>query len=261
MQVAPLVEIHNVGKRFGPNEILKSVSLTAERGSVTCIIGPSGAGKSTLLRCINHLEVPDEGYIIVDGERVGYEYRHDYYQTARPKVLAQQRRRIGMVFQHFNLFPHLSAVENVSLAPILTRVMGRKEAVRAAEERLASVGLGHRLNAYPADLSGGEQQRVAIARSLALEPRLMLFDEPTSALDPELVGEVLGVMKRLATQGMTMIVVTHEMSFADQVADRIVVMDGGSIIEIGPSQDVLHRPQSARTRTFLSRTARREDRP
>jgi polar amino acid transport system ATP-binding protein len=248
-----MVRADRVSKSFGSLEVLKSISLTVERGEVLCLVGPSGSGKSTFLRCINHLERVDAGRLEVDGELIGYTERAGRLYEMHPKEAARQRRDIGMVFQRFNLFPHMTALENVAEAPI--RVKGtRRDAARArAHELLARVGLGSRADAYPAHLSGGQQQRVAIARALAMDPKLMLFDEPTSALDPELVGEVLAVMKQLAESGMTMIVVTHEMGFAREVADSLVFMDGGVVVESGQPREVLGNPQHERTRAFLSK--------
>ena len=249
----PMVQADRVSKSFGSLEVLKSISLTVNRGEVLCLVGPSGSGKSTFLRCINHLERVDAGRLMVDGELIGYVERGDRLYEMRPREAARQRRDIGMVFQRFNLFPHMTAVENIAEAPM--RVKGiRKDAAHArARELLDRVGLASRGDAYPAHLSGGQQQRVAIARALAMDPKLMLFDEPTSALDPELVGEVLQVMKQLAESGMTMIVVTHEMGFAREVADSLAFMDGGVIVESGDPREVLGNPQHERTRSFLSK--------
>jgi len=249
----PMVRADRVSKSFGSLEVLKSISLTVERGEVLCLVGPSGSGKSTFLRCINHLEQVDAGRLEVDGELIGYTERGEKLYEMHPRDAARQRRDIGMVFQKFNLFPHMTALENIVEAPV--RVKGtKKDAAEArARELLARVGLGDRADAYPAHLSGGQQQRVAIARALAMEPKLMLFDEPTSALDPELVGEVLAVMKQLAESGMTMIVVTHEMGFAREVADQLVFMDGGVVVEAGDPREVLGNPQHQRTKAFLSK--------
>jgi polar amino acid transport system ATP-binding protein len=250
---SPMIEAVGVRKSFGRREALRGVDLTVARGQVTCLLGPSGSGKSTLLRCINHLEKLTAGRILVDGELIGYRQRGDALHELSPRELAVQRRGIGMVFQRFNLFAHLTALENVMEAPVVTRREGRGEAEAHARELLASVGLADRVSAYPAQLSGGQQQRVAIARALAMRPRVMLFDEPTSALDPELVGDVLAVMKRLAADGMTMLVVTHEMGFAREAADRIVFMDEGLVVEDGPATAVLDAPRHERTKAFLAR--------
>ncbi|WP_394840569.1 amino acid ABC transporter ATP-binding protein [Pendulispora brunnea] len=237
------VEIRGVHKSFGALHVLKGIDLTIDAGEVVCVIGPSGSGKSTLLRCVNLLEEPEQGNIFVNGVEI----------TDPDVDIDAQRRKIGMVFQQFNLFPHLTVTENLTLPQ--RRVLGRapEEAARVAEENLKRVGLAQKASAYPAQLSGGQQQRVAIARALAMHPELMLFDEPTSALDPELVGDVLAVMRMLAREGMTMMVVTHEMSFAREVADRVVFMDGGVIVEQGPGAQVIGNPSHERTRTFLSR--------
>jgi polar amino acid transport system ATP-binding protein len=223
------------------------------KGEVVCILGPSGSGKSTLLRCISHLEGIDAGRILVEDELLGYDRRNDRLHEMRPRAVARQRSRIGMVFQSFNLFPHMTALENLSLAPTLVRGKPKKAARDRAVELLTMVGLGDRVNAYPSQLSGGQQQRVAIARALAMEPVLMLFDEPTSALDPELVGDVLAVMQDLAASGMTMLVVTHEIGFAREVSDRVVFMDMGRIVEHGPPPEVLDRPQTERAKAFLNK--------
>jgi len=249
----PMVRADRVSKSFGSLEVLKSISLTVERGEVLCLVGPSGSGKSTFLRCINHLEQVDAGRLEVDGELIGYTERGEKLYEMHPKEAARQRRDIGMVFQKFNLFPHMTALENVAEAPIHVKGMSKDAAHAMARELLERVGLGNRADAYPAHLSGGQQQRVAIARALAMEPKLMLFDEPTSALDPELVGEVLTVMKQLAESGMTMIVVTHEMGFAREVADQLVFMDGGVVVESGDPREVLSNPQHQRTKAFLSK--------
>jgi polar amino acid transport system ATP-binding protein len=248
-----MVEADQVSKSFGSNEVLKSISLTVNRGEVLCIVGPSGSGKSTFLRCINHLETVNAGRLRVEGVLVGYKEKGDKLHELHPKEAAAQRRDIGMVFQRFNLFPHMTALENVIEAPIRVKKVPRAQAVARAKELLAQVGLAEKADSYPAHLSGGQQQRVAIARALAMDPKLMLFDEPTSALDPELVGEVLDVMKQLAKDGMTMIVVTHEMGFAREVADSLVFMDGGVVVESGKPRDVLANPQHERTKAFLSK--------
>ncbi|HEY8720355.1 amino acid ABC transporter ATP-binding protein [Pengzhenrongella sp.] len=248
-----MVRADQVSKSFGSHQVLKSISLEVKTGEVMCLVGPSGSGKSTFLRCINHLEVLSAGRLSVDGELIGYrEVAGKLYEMA-PREAAKQRRDIGMVFQRFNLFPHMTALQNVMEAPI--RVKGRPKAQieQVARDLLDRVGLAERADYYPAHLSGGQQQRVAIARALAMEPKLMLFDEPTSALDPELVGEVLEVMKGLAKSGMTMIVVTHEMGFAREVADSLVFMDDGVVVEAGHPDEVLSNPQHARTQAFLSK--------
>ncbi|MDG3012099.1 amino acid ABC transporter ATP-binding protein [Rhodococcus sp. D2-41] len=248
-----MVVADRVCKNFGALKVLRGVSLEIERGKVLCLIGPSGSGKSTFLRCINHLERVNAGRLYVDGELVGYSERGGKLYELHPRQAARQRRDIGMVFQHFNLFPHRTVLENVIEAPILVKKVRKKQAVERARELLDQVGLAVKADAYPAQLSGGQQQRVAIARALAMEPKLMLFDEPTSALDPELVGEVLGVMKDLASAGMTMVVVTHEMGFAREVADELVFMDGGVVVEAGPPRELLANPRHERTQAFLSK--------
>jgi polar amino acid transport system ATP-binding protein len=249
----PMVQATGVHKRFGTVEVLRGIDLTVMPGEVACVIGPSGSGKSTFLRCINHLERIDAGAMVVDGELIGYRRRGDKLYELRESEVARQRRDIGMVFQRFNLFPHMTALENVMEAPCIVRRVPRKAAREQAVALLERVGLGHRSAAYPGQLSGGQQQRVAIARALAMKPRLMLFDEPTSALDPELVGEVLDVMRALAADGMTMVVVTHEMGFAREVADSLVFMDEGRIIEAGAPREVLANPRHERTQAFLSK--------
>ncbi|MCU1585803.1 MAG: hypothetical protein QOI70_1899 [Microbacteriaceae bacterium] len=249
----PMVEADQVSKSFGSNHVLKSISLTVNRGEVMCLVGPSGSGKSTFLRCINHLEQVDAGRLRVDGTLIGYREKGDKLHELKPQEAALQRRDIGMVFQRFNLFPHMTALDNIIEAPMRVKRMPKAKAVARAKELLARVGLADKASAYPAHLSGGQQQRVAIARALAMDPKLMLFDEPTSALDPELVGEVLDVMKELAVEGMTMIVVTHEMGFAREVADSLVFMDGGVVVEAGDPRSVLTDPQHERTRAFLSK--------
>ncbi|MEV0024880.1 amino acid ABC transporter ATP-binding protein [Streptomyces atroolivaceus] len=248
-----MVEIRSVHKSFGPLEVLRGIDLSVRAGEVTVVLGPSGSGKSTLLRTINHLEKVDQGWISVDGTLVGYRRSGNKLYELREREVLRQRTRIGFVFQNFNLFPHLTVLENVIEAPIAALGRPRKDAVAAAEKLLARVGLAEKAGAYPKQLSGGQQQRVAIARALALEPKLLLFDEPTSALDPELVGEVLDVIKDLARGGTTMIVVTHEIGFAREVADTVVFMDEGRIVEQGPPADVLDRPVQERTRAFLSK--------
>jgi polar amino acid transport system ATP-binding protein len=242
-----------IRKRFGLNEVLKGVDLTVLRGEVMCIIGPSGSGKSTLLRSLNHLEQIDAGRVELDGELVGYRQRGHRYVTLPEKQLAAQRARIGMVFQSFNLFPHMTVLQNIIESPVGVLKQPEKDAKAAAMALLERVDLEAKADCYPRQLSGGQQQRVAIARALAMKPRLMLFDEPTSALDPELVGEVLEVMKDLACDGLTMVVVTHEMGFAREVANSVLFMDGGVVVERGTPQDVLLNPQQPRTKDFLSR--------
>jgi len=248
-----MVRSLDVHKRFGRLEVLRGVSMEVARGEVVVLIGASGSGKTTFLRCINHLERVNSGRIYVDGELVGYRNKNGRLVEDREREVARKRAAIGMVFQRFNLFPHLSALGNVIEAPIRVKKMRRRDAEETGRELLAKVGLGDKFSAYPAHLSGGQQQRVAIARALAMQPKLMLFDEPTSALDPELVGEVLDVMKSLAQEGMTMIVVSHEMGFAREVADRIVFMDEGMIVEEGPPEELFLRPQQPRTQAFLSK--------
>lgn len=242
-----------IRKRFGSLEVLKGVDLTVLRGEVMCIIGPSGSGKSTLLRSLNHLEEIDGGRVELDGELVGYRQRGNKYVTLPPKYLAPQRARMGMVFQSFNLFPHMTVLANIIESPTGVLKVPAGEAKATAMDLLEKVGLAAKADAYPRQLSGGQQQRVAIARALAMKPRLMLFDEPTSALDPELVGEVLDVMKNLAAEGLTMVVVTHEMGFAREVADSLLFMDGGVVVERGNPRDVLLNPQNQRTKNFLAR--------
>ncbi|MGJ4108268.1 amino acid ABC transporter ATP-binding protein [Corynebacterium macclintockiae] len=249
---APMIAIKNVWKRYGRLDVLKGIDLDVPRGGVTCLIGPSGSGKSTLLRCVNHLEKVTSGRIEVDGELIGYREKNGNLYELTPKQAAAQRVDIGMVFQHFNLFTHRTVIENIIEAPVQVRGENKDEALEHAHKLLDQVGLAHKADAYPVQLSGGQQQRVAIARALAMRPKLMLFDEPTSALDPELVGEVLGVMRRLADDGMTMLVVTHEMGFAREVADEVAFMDGGVIVEHGPSAEVIGNPQHKRTQEFLS---------
>jgi polar amino acid transport system ATP-binding protein len=249
----PMVSAEDVHKRFGRQEVLKGITLEVERGEVLCLLGPSGSGKSTFLRCINHLEKINAGRLSVDGELVGYRQAGAKLHELRESEIARKRAEIGMVFQLFNLFPHMTALENVTCAPIRVKGMPREQARSRARELLDRVGLADKLDSYPAQLSGGQQQRVAIARALAMEPKLMLFDEPTSALDPELVGEVLQAMRQLARDGMTMIVVTHEMGFAREVADTVVFMDGGVVVESGRPSEVLERPRHERTRAFLSK--------
>ncbi|MDO5500823.1 MAG: amino acid ABC transporter ATP-binding protein [Propionibacteriaceae bacterium] len=249
----PLVRAVNASKAFGTNEVLKGIDLEVHRGEVVCLLGPSGSGKTTFLRLINQMEVLTGGRIWVDGELIGIEERRGKLHRRNARDIARQRAGIGMVFQRFNLFPHRTALGNVMEAPVHVKRTPRAQARARAVELLEQVGLADRVNYYPAQLSGGQQQRVAIARALAMEPQLMLFDEPTSALDPELVGEVLAVMRNLAGNGMTMIVVSHEMSFAREVADRVVFMDGGVVIEQGTPDQVLSNPTHERTQAFLAR--------
>ncbi|HEY3205385.1 MAG TPA: amino acid ABC transporter ATP-binding protein [Gaiellaceae bacterium] len=249
----PMVKAEGVHKRFARLEVLKGVSLEVQLGEVVCMLGPSGSGKSTFLRCINHLEKIDAGRLWVDGRLVGYRQVGDKIYELRDAEVCRERAQIGMVFQRFNLFGHMTALENVIEAPIRVKKLPRPEAIRRGEELLELVGLDGKLGTYPSQLSGGQQQRVAIARALAMQPKLMLFDEPTSALDPELVGEVLDVMRGLAADGMTMIVVTHEMGFAREAADRIVMMDDGRIIEEGAPDRFFDAPEQQRTRLFLSK--------
>ncbi|GAB6898904.1 amino acid ABC transporter ATP-binding protein [Kineosporia succinea] len=249
----PLVQIRGLRKRFGHHEVLHGIDLDVTAGEVLCLIGASGSGKSTLLRCVNHLERPDAGRVTVGGELIGLTERGGRLHELPPKRLQAQRANIGMVFQHFNLFPHLTVLENVIAAPMRVRGYTRDAAVATAHDLLSRVGLEHKADAYPRTLSGGQQQRVAIARGLAMRPQLMLFDEPTSALDPELVGEVLDVMRSLAAEGMTMIVVTHEMGFAREVARTVAFMADGKIVEQGPPAEVLGSPGHERTRSFLSK--------
>ena len=249
----PLVRALNVHKHFHGVEVLRGIDLDVARGEVVCLLGPSGSGKTTFLRCINLLERLDGGRIWVDGELMGYDERGGHLYELPDKRIAAQRREIGMVFQRFNLFPHMTAVANIMEAPVIVRGDDKGKARARAMQLLDRVGLADRADAYPAQLSGGQQQRVAIARALAMDPKLMLFDEPTSALDPELVGDVLAVMRELARDGMTMIVVTHEMGFARDVADRVVFMDGGVVVESGSPREVIGNPQHERTRAFLSR--------
>lgn len=257
----PVVSAVNVSKSFGDNEVLKGIDLSVYPGQVITLLGPSGSGKTTFLRCINQLETINGGRIYVDGDLMGYEDKGGKLHTLTDKRVAAQRREIGMVFQKFNLFPHKTVLDNICEAPIMVQGRKRREMQREALALLDQVGLADKAAEYPNQLSGGQQQRVAIARALAMSPKLMLFDEPTSALDPELVGDVLAVMRDLAQSGMTMIVVTHEMSFAREVADEVVFMDDGVVVEVGPPSEVLVNPQHQRTKDFLSRvTADEEDR-
>lgn len=247
-----MVEAQKVRKNFGRLEVLKGIDLEVPRGTVTCLIGPSGSGKSTLLRCINHLEKVNAGRLYVDGSLIGYREKNGTLYEISAAEAARQRRDIGMVFQNFNLFPHRTVLGNITEAPVQVKGESQEKAEKRAMELLEIVGLAHKADAYPVQLSGGQQQRVAIARALAMEPKLMLFDEPTSALDPELVGEVLNVMRGLADKGMTMVVVTHEMGFAREVADQVVFMADGVVVEKGTPDEVLGNPQQERTRNFLS---------
>jgi polar amino acid transport system ATP-binding protein len=251
----PMVFAEGVTKSFGGLEVLKGINLEVAKGQVVCLIGPSGSGKSTFLRCINNLEPIDSGWLAVGGELVGYRQEGNNLIELREREAASRRAQIGMVFQHFNLFAHKTAIKNVMEGPVAVRRMNKIDARHLAEKLLEKVGLEDKAESYPSQLSGGQQQRVAIARALAMEPKLLLFDEPTSALDPELVGEVLEVMRDLARGGMTMVVVTHEMGFARDVADKIVFMDGGVIIESGTPDEVLSAPKSGRVREFLSSVA------
>ncbi|MEX1077890.1 MAG: amino acid ABC transporter ATP-binding protein [Homoserinimonas sp.] len=249
----PIIKIESLSKHYGALQVLRSVDLNVNLGEVVCIIGPSGSGKSTLLRCVNHLETPDRGIVRLKGEPVGVREANGYLVERPPAELARQRADIGMVFQNFNLFGHMTVLENIIEGP--TQVLGtsRAEAQEHAMQLLQWVQLEGKENTYPRQLSGGQQQRAAIARALAMRPRVMLFDEPTSALDPETVGEVLSIMRRLAKEGLTMLVVTHEIDFAHEVADRVVFMDAGTIIEQGVPSEVLLNPKEDRTKQFLSR--------
>jgi len=252
-ETGAMIRCDDVHKRFGRTEVLRGITCDIAKGEVVVVAGPSGSGKSTLLRCINHLERVDKGRIYVDGQPVGYREVNGKFVEKSEREVARMRAAIGMVFQRFNLFPQLTALGNVIDAPIHVRKIGRSQAVKAGRAMLRKVGLGDKLDSYPGQLSGGQQQRVAIARALAMEPKVMLFDEPTSALDPELVGEVLEVMKSLARDGMTMIVVTHEMGFAREVADRVMLIDEGIIVEEGPPEEFFNNPSHDRTKLFLSK--------
>jgi polar amino acid transport system ATP-binding protein len=256
--IQPLLKVERLRKSFGSHEVLSGIDVAVNRGDVTCIVGPSGSGKSTLLRCLNYLEKPTGGAIFLSGEPVGVRWKGNRLYEMSFNELARQRQRMGMVFQGFHLFPHKTVLENVIEAPVLVKRVPRAQAREEAMQLLERVGMKERADYYPAQLSGGQQQRAAIARSLAMKPDVMLFDEPTSALDPELVGEVLAVMRQLADDGMTMVVVTHEMGFARDVADHLIFMDGGLIVEQGQPAEVLARPKHDRTRAFLAR--RLEDR-
>jgi polar amino acid transport system ATP-binding protein len=249
----PMVRAETVHKHFGPLHVLKGISLTVTPGEVCCIVGPSGSGKSTFLRCINHLEKVDAGRLSVDGELVGYREHGGKLYELKEREVAAKREQIGMVFQRFNLFPHMSVIDNIVEAPVRVRKEPRAAAYQRAGDMLQRVGLADKRNAYPSQLSGGQQQRVAIARALAMRPKLMLFDEPTSALDPELVGEVLDVMRQLADDGMTMIVVPHEIGFAREVGDALVFMDEGVVVEAGHPREILDNPRHSRTQAFLSK--------
>ena len=247
----PLVRIEGLHKRFGPLEVLKGIDLEVRAGEKVSIIGPSGSGKTTLLRCVNYIEKPTEGRITIDGQLIGQRRLGERIVEVDDRTLARQRAGIGMVFQRFNLFPHLTALQNVTVGPVKVLKQPAREAEALGRDLLAKVGLAEKRDAYPDMLSGGQQQRVAIARALAMKPRLMLFDEATSALDPELVGEVLNVMARLAAEGMTMMIVTHEMQFAEDVSDRVIFMDGGVVVEEGPPHRLFHAPSHTRTQAFL----------
>ena len=248
-----ILRARNVHKSFGNNHVLRGIDLDVAPSEVVAILGPSGSGKSTLLRCINRLEHIDQGFIEVDGEQIGYELRNDKLVALGSAAIAKQRSKMGMVFQSFNLFPHMTVLQNVIEAPVGVHRVKKREAIETAKELINRVGLSDKLDAYPRQLSGGQQQRVAIARALAIKPKMLLFDEPTSALDPELVGEVLATMRDLASEGLTMIVVTHEIGFAREAADRVIFMDGGHIVEQGAPEDVLVNPQRSRTQDFLRR--------
>jgi polar amino acid transport system ATP-binding protein len=248
-----MVRAISIEKSFGDVRVLKGIHFNVEQGEVVCLIGPSGSGKSTLLRCINHLEKVNSGMLYVDGELVGYAREGDHLRELRDKEICRKRAEIGMVFQLFDLFKHMTALENVAAGPFHVLGVKKAEAHASAKALLDRVGLADRMDRYPSQLSGGQQQRVAIARALAMKPKLMLFDEPTSALDPELVGEVLRVMKSLAIEGMTMVIVTHEIAFARDVADRVVFMDDGLIVESGTPEEVLGAPKHKRTQSFLAR--------
>jgi len=247
----PIIRIIDVKKSFGRDEVLRGITFDVSPSSVLCLAGPSGSGKSTLLRCINQLESIDSGQIFVEDELVGYKRTNSKIYEAKESELAYFRSKVGMVFQQFNLFPHMTVMENIIEAPLRVQKRVRSEAIAHAKEMLSRVGLAEKADAYPRQLSGGQQQRVAIARALAMRPKVMLFDEPTSALDPEMVGEVLAVMRELAEDGMTMIVVTHELGFAREVGDTIMFMDGGVVIEHGDAKAVLSNPQHSRTRAFV----------
>lgn len=248
-----MIHAKGIRKSYGHLEVLKGVDLTVPTGSVACIIGPSGSGKSTFLRCINHLEEINGGLMLVDGDFVGYRLEGNRLYELSPSSICERRAEIGMVFQQFNLFPHMTVLENLIEAPVRVKRQSVGDATNKAMELLRRVGLADKRDAYPRQLSGGQQQRVAIARALAMNPKVLLFDEPTSALDPELVGEVLDVMKSLARGGITMVVVTHEIGFAREVADQLIFMDGGVVVESGDPREIIANPQSPRTREFLAR--------
>ena len=248
-----MVQIRGVQKSFGHVTVLKDISLDVPVGSVTCLIGPSGSGKTTLLRCVNYLETIDQGLILVDGQMVGTTRRGDHLVEAKESAIARSRRQTGMVFQRFNLFPHRTVLENIIEGPVQVLKRSKAEVVQEAMVLLELVGLRVKADSYPAELSGGQQQRIAIARALAMKPKLILFDEPTSALDPELVGEVLAVMRKLADDGMTMLIVTHELGFARDVSDQVVFMADGVVVESGPPAEVIGNPRHERTRGFLRR--------
>jgi polar amino acid transport system ATP-binding protein len=252
-EATEMVRAENVHKSFGHLEVLKGIDLVVRQGEVCVVLGPSGSGKSTFLRCVNHLEKINAGRIFVDGDLVGYRQRGDRLHELREREVSAQRRSIGMVFQRFNLFPHMTALDNIMEAPCRVRREPKAQVRERALALLDRVGLADKVDSYPGQLSGGQQQRVAIARALAMQPKLMLFDEPTSALDPELVGEVLDVMKDLARDGMTMIVVTHEIGFAREVGDALVFMDGGVVVEAGPPREVIAAPKHERTKAFLAK--------
>lgn len=256
MSANGILSIRNLRKTFGPLTALDDINLEVDRGKVVCAIGPSGSGKSTLLRCINFLEEPDSGEVIFHGERIGFAAGSERKRAAE-RYMNRHRAEIGMVFQHFNLWPHFTALQNIIEAPLIVRGIPRNEAIERAEQLLSRVGLLDKRDAYPSSLSGGQQQRVAIARALAMEPKIMLFDEPTSALDPELVGEVLSVMRELATEGMTMLVATHEMRFAADVADHVIFMDHGRVVESGGPSALFHNPSTERLQQFLSQLMQR----
>lgn len=251
--VTPLIRARNVHKHFGDNHVLRGIDMDVNSGETVVILGPSGSGKSTFLRCINHLEEMNEGFIMMGDEQIGYQLRGEKLYPLSSREIARQRSQIGMVFQQFNLYPHMTVLQNIIEAPVGVHKHNRQEAQEYALELLKRVGLEQKANAYPRHLSGGQQQRVAIARALAIRPKVMLFDEPTSALDPELVGEVLATMRDLAEQGLTMVVVTHEIGFAREAADRVIFMDQGVVVEQGKPDDVLVSPQHPRTQAFLSR--------
>lgn len=253
MTSTPILRVEKLNKNFALHQVLKNINLTVNEGDVMSIVGPSGSGKSTLLRCLNHLEKPSSGVVFLNDEPIGLKWQNNTLLEMTYNELAKQRQKMGMVFQGFHLFPHRTALENIIQAPICVKKMRREQAIDEAMALLKKIGLSDRAHYYPSQLSGGQQQRVAIARALAMKPELMLFDEPTSALDPELVGEVLSTMRSLADDGMTMIVVTHEMSFARDVCDHVVFMDEGVIIEAGKPDQVLTQPTNPRTRSFLSR--------